>query len=134
MKRAVEDELNAPRADCASTRANAAASGEPDTRIEIDSVVVEMGCAFGAQEYVITVKWRAVSTRDNRMLVEAITRCRQRSFLEVDEWSANPDQAKTETERVLAKTGHRMAAELLASQGLGQCIFRSGSAGEIEDR
>jgi len=134
MQRAVEDELNAPRADCASARANAAAYGEPDTSIEIDSVAVEMGCAFGAQEYVITVKWRAVSKRDDRTLVEAITRCRHRSFLEVDEWSANPDRAKTETERVLAKTGHRMAAELLTSQGISQCLFRSSSAGEIEDR
>ena len=134
MKRAIEDQLNAPRANCASAPAIAATAREPDTRIEIDSVAVEMGCAFGAQEYVIAVKWRAISTRDNRMIVEATTRCGYRSYLEVDEWSANPDRAKKETERVLAKTGNRMAAEVLSSQGLNKCLFRSGSAGEIEDR
>jgi hypothetical protein len=134
LKRGLEANLNAPRASCGRTQANVSAAAKPDTIVEIEKVGVMMGCSSAKQEYHVTVNWRVITADSRRWLAQPITFCEQTSFKDVDDWSADPDQARVEIERVLTKTGQRMAAELLASGGPNKCRFQSSKTGEIEER
>jgi hypothetical protein len=134
LKRALETDLNAPRADCRRAHVGVSATAPPDTIVEIQNISVGMGCVFGQQEYALVVKWQVLTAQDRRVLGEATTTCSQTSFKDVDEWFADRDQARGEIERVLTKTGQRMASELLSSWVLSTCKFRSTKTGEIEDR
>jgi hypothetical protein len=134
LKQALEAGLNLPRAECPRAQGYGTANAAPDTIIEIQKVDVAMGCAFGRQEYRISVKWRTLATTDRRVLGEKTTRCWQTSSRDIDAWFADPDRARTEIEQVLARTGQRMGAELLSPGGMYECKFRSGKSGGIEDR
>jgi outer membrane lipoprotein SlyB len=133
LRRALQTDLNVPPAGCSSTKVDTSTAIAVDAVIEIEKVDVGMGCAFGKQEYWISVKWRAIGATTRRVLGETTTRCSQTSYRDVDEWSADPDQAQVEIERVLAKTGQRMAAELRSSGSMTVCRFRSSETGEIEE-
>ena len=121
LKRALEAELNAPRAGCARPPAESAGAVAPDAIVEIRSVGVTMGCLFGQQEYWVVVKWGVMSAPALKVLAEPTTTCSHRSTRPVGEWFANPDEAKAEVERVLGKIGERMAAELLSPVKLSEC-------------
>jgi hypothetical protein len=60
--------------------------------------------------------------------------CVQTSPRSVDDWFANPDDAKAEIERALAYTGHRIAQEVLDDAWLGRGAFRSRENGQLEGR
>ncbi len=98
LTQALEADLNAPREGCASAQAGASAAPVPDTIIEIEKVDAGMGCAIGKQEFWISVKWRALVAGNRRVLAEAATRSGQKSFLDVDDWFADPDRARLEIE------------------------------------
>jgi len=134
LKRALQADLNAPRAECSRAQVGVSAATAPDTVVEIQTVAVSMACVFGPQEYGLAVKWRVMTAEDRRVLGEATTTCSMTSFKDVDEWFADRDQARVEIERVLTKTGQRMAAQMLSSWGLSKCKFRSTKTGEIEER
>lgn len=134
LKQSLETDLNLPRSGCARPQGYGTASAAPDTIVEIQRVDVGMGCAFGKQEYWIFVTWRAINAENRKVLGEKTTRCSQISFRDVDAWFADPDRARDEIERVLAKTGRRMAEEILSPGGMSACQFRSLESGEIEAR
>jgi len=134
LKRAMQAELNAPRAECSRAQVGVSAAAAPDTVVEIQTIGFRMACVFGQQEYEVNVKWRVMTAEDRRVLGEATTMCSQTSFKDVDEWFADRDQARVEVERLLTKTGQRMAAQMLSSWGLSKCKFRSTKTGEIEER
>jgi hypothetical protein len=121
LMRTLEADLNAPREGCAATQAGASVAPVPDTIIEIEKVDVRMGCAIGKQEYWISVKWRALVAANRRVLVETTTRCSQKSFLDVDDWFADPDRARLEVENVMESIGRRMASGLLSPQVPSEC-------------
>jgi hypothetical protein len=123
LKRAMEAELNVPRAGCVRPASDPPATVEPDTIVEVRKVDVTMGCLFGKQEYWITVDWKVTTAAGSRVLAETTTRCSQKSSRGVDEWFAAPDQARLEVERVLGKVGQRMAEELLSPMRLSECAF-----------
>jgi len=121
LMRTLEADLNAPREGCASAQAGASAAPVPDTIIEIEQVDAGMGCAIGKQEFWISVKWRALAAANRRVLAETTTRCSQKSFLDVDDWFADPNLARLEIENVLERMGRRMASGLLSPQGQPEC-------------
>ena len=121
LKRAMEADLNAPRAGCARPPADPATAIVPDTIVEVRKVEVTLGCLFGKQEYWIAVDWKVRTAIGQRVLAETTTRCHQKSTRDVDEWLAVPEQAKAEVEHTLGKIGQRMAAELLSPTRLTEC-------------
>jgi len=137
LKQALQADLNAPRAGCVPVKIDDSAGVAPDTVIEIEKLEVLMACGGEEQEYVVGVTWRVVNATTHEsvlLLGKNTTMCSQTSLRGVDEWLADPDSARVEIERMLAKTGQHMAADLLSSRKLTTCRFRSGKAGEIEER
>jgi hypothetical protein len=134
LARGLEAGLEAPRAGCAPQHPDASGPTPPDTLVEIEQVDVTMGCAFGRQVYDVAVKWRVTSAITKRELVETTTHCFQQSTYDVDSWLADPDRSRIEIERVLERTGRRMAVRLLAESSPLECKFRSAASGAIEDR
>jgi hypothetical protein len=137
LKRALQEDLNAPRGGCVPVKIDDSARVAPDAVIEIEKLEVMMACGGGEQEYVVWVTWRVVNATNHESLLllgENTTMCSQTSLRGVDEWLADPDSARVEIERMLAKTGQHMAADMLSSRKLTTCRFRSGKAGEIEER
>jgi hypothetical protein len=133
LTRALEAELGTPGTGCERASADAPGAAAPDTVVQIESLGYGVVCPLeGLYIYSIDVKWRVVTASDHRVLGERTTRCVQHSWKGVDAWSADPDYARAEIDRVLARTGQRMAAELRAPQALGACSFRSNETGEIE--
>jgi hypothetical protein len=128
LKRTMEADLNAPRAGCERGQADTAAG--PDTIVELERADVDMGCALGRQEYFIAITWRALTAADQRVLAAKTTHCRHTSYRDFDAWFANPDAARAEIGRVLAVTGQRIAAELLSTGLMSECVIRSGKSGE----
>ena len=53
LTRALEADLNEPRAGCAPAQASTSAARLPDTIIEIENVDVTMGCVFGKQRILV---------------------------------------------------------------------------------
>ena len=135
LARTVEAEFNAPRAECGQPRADRASAAGPDGVIEIEKIRVGMGCVLGQMEYWIAVDWHTMNLRSKRTLNSTLTRCAFTSIRNVDDWFANPHQAKQELERVFAATGRRMVLQLLAEDVIGvECRLQSNEAGEIKAR
>ena len=122
LKRALEAEFGAPRPSCRNVPEGATAL--PDTVIQIDSVVLTMGCPTGRQSYYITVKWRAMSATDRKVLAESTTRCMQVSAQDIDTWSVDGEHACAEVNGALARTAQRIAAELLGADKWAPCEFQ----------
>jgi len=122
LKRAIEAEFVAPRPACRNVSEGAMAL--LDTVIQVESVVLTMGCPAGRQAYNITVKWRAVSAIDRKVLTESTTRCIQVSAKDVDTWSVDAEHARAEVNGALARTGQRIAAELLGADKWAACKFQ----------
>jgi hypothetical protein len=122
LKRALEAEFGAPRPSCRKLPEGAIAL--PDTVIRIDSVVLTMGCPTGRQSYYITVKWRAMSATDRKVLAESTARCMQVSAQDVDAWSTDAEHACAEVNGALARTAQRIAAELHGADKWAPCEFQ----------
>ncbi len=145
LKQALEADLNAPREGCERAPSATSSDVAPDAVVEINSVDVHMTCPVKSQHYSIMVKWRVmgadgenafgststpVGAESQKLPREVTTQCGLTSFLDHEEWFADPDRARAEIERFLAKTGHRIAAEVLSSVKSG-CVFHSTETGEI---
>jgi hypothetical protein len=133
LKRALEADLNAPQAQCSQARTHGSATARPETIVTIEKIAFGTGCAYGRQECSIAIQWRTLDANTRRVQNSTTTTCRQRSFRSVDEWLANPDQARAEIERVLARTGQRMAALLLSENLLHDCNLRSLETDEVNE-
>jgi hypothetical protein len=131
LKRAMEADLNAPRAECSHARREGSATTEPDSIIEIEKIDAGMKCLFGQQEYWIEVQWRTLEAKTGRQLNWTTTRYAQKSLRTVDDWFANSDQAVVEIERVLAIVGRQMAAQLLSGYTMNPSSLRSLETGEV---
>lgn len=131
MKRALVASLDTAWAGpgCARAVASGAAT---DITVEIEKIVVMMGCAYGAQGYWIDVAWRSMATTGRQLQSAPTTFCEFRSDRDVDAWFADPDQARSEIEQVMARVGHQMAATLVHGDSSSSCSLRVGQAGEIE--
>jgi hypothetical protein len=133
LTRALAAELDVPWAGCERASADTPGAAAADAVVQVESVGYHVVCPLSdAYTYLIHVKWRVTAAPDHRVLGERTTRCVQHSWKSVDAWPADPDYARAEIDRVLARTGQRMAAELRAPQALGACSFRSNEKGEIE--
>lgn len=132
LKRALEAEFVAPRTACPNAPEGAVAV--PDTVIEIESVVLTLGCPSGRQAYYVTVKWRAMSATDRKVFAESTTRCLQVSEKEVDAWPTDVEHARAEIDAALARTGRRVAAELLGADKRIPCKFEPGEPAEAVPR
>jgi len=122
LKGVLEAAFVAPRPACRNVSEGAIAP--PDTVIQVESVVLTMGCPAGRQAYNITVKWRAMSATSRKVLAESTTRCEQVSAKDIDTWSADADHARAEVNGALARTGQRIAAELLGADKWAPCKFQ----------
>jgi hypothetical protein len=105
------------------------ATASPDAVIEIESVVLTMGCPVGQQAYYIAVKWRAMSATGHKVLGHSTTRCLQSSSMDVDAWPADAERARTEVNGALSRTGQRIAAELLGADKWTDCRFQAEEPG-----
>ncbi len=132
LKRSLEKAVNAPRAECSLVRADGSAPVAPDAVIEIEKIELGMACQYGQQAYWIAVQWRVTDATKQRVLGSTTTHCSQKSSRNIDEWFANPVQARTEIDHTLAKTGQHMAAQLLSKENLPGCTFQSGETGELK--
>jgi len=122
LTRALEAAMPSPGAGCRNGPERA--PEPPDTVIRIDRVQLMMGCPTGRQAYFMTVEWRAMSASGRKVLAESKTRCTQISPLDADVWSADPERARAEVNGALARTGQRIAAELLGADKWSSCTFR----------
>lgn len=134
LTRALEADLNAGRAECSYTATDAFPKPAPDAVVAIEKIDAGMGCLYGQQDYWIAVEWRTTRVKTWTEINWTTTKCDQVSFRTVDDWFGSPDQARAEIERVLARTGQRMAMELLGQHTLTECKLRSREDGEIVDR
>ena len=122
LKQALEAALGPPGAACRNASEGTAA--RPDTVVRIESVRLTMGCPAGQQSYYIAVKWRAMSATSGTVLSETTTQCLQTSSQDVDAWSADAARARAEVNGALARTGRRMAGELLGVDKWTDCRFQ----------
>ncbi len=135
LSEALETALNAPRAGCAPVAAAGTSAAPADTVIEIEGIDVTPGCTYGDWDYAVSVQWRAIRAADRVVLVTATTQCRESTNREVDEWFADSAGARSEIERVLALTGQRIAAELLApTKPERRCSLHTLNTGVIEQQ
>jgi len=121
LSESLANELNAPRAGCPVVPVESSAAAEPDTVIEIESIAVRPGCAYGDWDYQIAVKWNIRRAAGGAALGATTTLCGVKTNREVDAWFGDRDQARTEIERVLAAIGQRLAAQLQAPEKLETC-------------
>jgi len=131
LKRALEADLKAPRAECRPARTDVSGIAMPDAVVAIEKVEFQMGCLLGRQEYWITVHWHTTNARTQHVLNSSTTKCTLTSFKNVDDWFAHPDRATAEIEGVLARTGQRMAALLISENLPYECQLRSLETGEV---
>ena len=132
LKRALEVELAAPRAECRPGAADAPAGVGPDAVVEIEKIEAGMACLRGKQEYGVAVRWRVVRTKGGSVLAASGTMCSVTSFRSVGEWFADPGFARAEIERLLGKAGQRVAVSLLGPVTPGRCVYRSREDGELQ--
>ena len=132
LKRALELELAASRAECRPGTADTPADARPDAVVEIEKVEAGMACLSGKQEYGVAVHWRVVSTRTGGVLAASETMCSVTSFRSVGDWFEDPGYARAEIERLLGKAGRRVAVSLLGPVTPGRCVYRSREDGELE--
>ena len=129
LKRALEEEMNAPRAECRPPR-----TVGPDAFIEIEKLDAGMGCPIGQQTYWIAVQWRTTMAATGRQLNWTLTRCALTSSRTVDDWFADPETARAEIENAFSMAGRRIAAQLLAKEMPYECALRSDAAGAVVAR
>ena len=133
FRRALEAELNAPRAACSSVTPDGSAGAMPDAVIEIEQVVIGMKCLVSdEQRFLVVVPWRAVDTKTRKVVVASITTCEHKSSRSIDGWFAAPDNAKAEIERALADAGRSVAMQLLGKNT--SCRQTPNSPGPTPDR
>ncbi len=134
IPRAISARLDAPRAGCGAIEGPRPQA--PDAILEIRRVEVGMGCFVGALTYTIAVDWRttAAGTRNGtgRMLNDTRTECQVSSALDAAGWFAKPDRARREIDRALARTGERIAMQLLAQDTLRACKLHADERGEVD--
>jgi hypothetical protein len=131
LKRTLVTELHAPRAECARAVVDPASRTDPDAVVEIQKIEAGMACLLGQQEYWVAVQWRTRAVKTGKEFNWTTTKCAQTSIHSVDDWFADPDRARAEIEGVLAGTGRRMGAELLAQDALSaECKLHVGGAAE----
>jgi hypothetical protein len=126
LKRALEAELKAARAECSPSQT----AGLVAT-IAIEKLDAGMSCPFGQQEYWIAAQWRTTIPATGRELNWTSTRCTLTSFRTVDDWFANAERARAEIENGFAAVGRRIGTELVAKEMAYECKLRSDAAGEV---
>jgi hypothetical protein len=131
LKRALETDLKAPRAECGPARTDVSGIAMPDAVVAIEKVDFQMGCLLGQQEYWITVQWHTTNAKTQRVLNSSTTKCTLTSFRDVEDWFAHPDRATAEIEGALTRTGQRMAGLLLTENLPYECKLRSLETGEV---
>lgn len=131
LTRALQAEVNAPRAECTRFRSDVPGITTPDAIVVIEKVEVQMGCLMGRQEYWITVQWHTSNVKAQRVLNSSTTKCTLTSFHDVDDWFAHPERATAEIEGALTRTGQRMAGLLLSENLPYECKLRSLETGEV---
>jgi hypothetical protein len=135
LTRALAAELDVPGAGCERASADTRGGAAADAVVQVESVGYHVICPLSdAYAYLVHVKWRVTTATDHRALGERAMVCIQHSWKGVDAWPADPDYARAEIERVLARIGQRMAAELRSPGALGVCSLRSNEKGEIESQ
>lgn len=132
LKRAIEAAMPSPGAECRNVPG--IATTPRDTVVRVESVVLTMGCPTGRQAYQIVVKWRATSAATSKVLGESTARCIQISSMDVDAWPADAERARSEVNGALARTGQRIAAELLGADKWTECRFKEDEPGEAGPR
>ena len=132
LKRSLEAQLNAPRAQCPGAGTDLSAQpAPPDSIVTIDKLTFGMDCLTGKLRYAVIVKWHTSAAATGRALNEGSTVCTMKSYRDVDDWFAHPDRARDEIEGVLARTGKQVAVQLLAETGYSGCVLRGRENGEI---
>jgi hypothetical protein len=123
LTRALGDEFTTRLTECRRVRQQESGADVPDTIVRIDKVEYQWNCLQDKQAYAIKVKWRALSADGSRVFADAITQCNHESSRKVDEWSADPSWARLEVARALAKTGKRVALEILDVERAMSCRY-----------
>jgi hypothetical protein len=126
LKRTLEAELKAARADCSPLR-----TAGPVATVAIEKLDVGMGCPFGQQEYWIAAQWRTTIPATGREINWTLTRCTLTSFHTVDDWFADAERARAEIENGFAAVGRRIGTELVSKGMTYECKLRSDAAGEV---
>jgi hypothetical protein len=129
LKQTLLGAANSARPECGG-RTIVAGPGIADTIIDVDEVSLGTGCLFGKQGLTSVVRWRVLDATDRRVLGESETRCTLSSSSSIEEWYADPAQARAEIELLLARTGREMAAQLRAPRKLEPCRIDLNKAGE----
>lgn len=109
IKRALEAGLEAPRSEC-----DASASGH-DAVVEIQKIEAGMACLHGRQEFTLAVKWRTVTAK-GKVLNESNVQHASKSSRGVDDWFANPDEARKEIEAAYEQVGGGIAREFTGAR------------------
>jgi hypothetical protein len=126
LPRALEAEMNAPRAECSRPGAPG-----PDATVDIEKLESGMACVYSRQQYWIAVQWRTRIAATGRELNRTTTRCEQTSYRTVDDWFGDPERARAELENAFAATGRRMAGQLLAKDMPYECQLHSDATGAV---
>jgi hypothetical protein len=125
----MERELEAVRGSCMPTES--ARVPKPDTVVEVASIGVMPGCAYGDWMYAVSVTWRVKRADSGGILAETMTECSHATNRDVDDWFAHSKEGRVEFEQVLRAIGKRMADELTADHKLERCSSRTLKGGEI---
>ena len=125
----MERELEALRGGCAQTDASRVL--KPDTVVEVQSISVMPGCAYGDWLYVVKVTWRVKRADSGAILAETKTECQHATNRDVVDWFAHPEEGRVEFEQVLGLIGKRMADELIADDKIERCVASRLKSGEI---
>jgi hypothetical protein len=126
LKRALEAELNAARAECSPSR-----KAGPVATITIEKIDAGMGCPVGQLEYWIAAQWRTRIPATGRELNWTSTRCTLTSFRTVDDWFTDAERARAEIGNGFAAVGRRIGTELVSTEMTYECKLRSDAAGEV---
>lgn len=118
---ALDGELTRRLAECRRVHPDPAGRERTDTVIQIKQVSMSWGCPGDRQEYFIAVNWRALVEGSNRLMGNGHTTCRFTSSRSVEEWSADLVWARREVELALAKTGERIALDILDVERPTEC-------------
>lgn len=110
---ALDGELARRLAECRRVQPDPAGRELTDTVIQIKQVLLNWGCPGDRQEYFIVVNWRALAEGSNRLMGNGHTHCSFTSSRSVEEWSVDLVWARREVELALAKTGERIALDIL---------------------
>jgi hypothetical protein len=114
LKRFMLAELDAQRPECAQVRRSETGAA-PDAVIEITKLVFERSCGDKTQIYEVSLHWRVVTMRpDGSGDVHGPreTRFVQISSRGLEAWSASPDRARLEIERVMERIAQWFVREL----------------------